>query len=88
MPSGNGRTPQICTGRSGAVPITVTEPNPSGPNTSGPACPRRGRDSQIADGSWHCGGAMPTGSQIPGVIATHGGTDLLCVQAEDSAGST
>ncbi|MFJ1754567.1 LamG-like jellyroll fold domain-containing protein [Kitasatospora sp. NPDC088134] len=86
-PSGNGQTPQIYAGQSGAVPITVTDPNPSGLNTSGLACLRWGWDSQIADGSWHCGGAMPTGGQIPGITATHWGTNILYVQAEDNAGN-
>ncbi|MEU5385603.1 LamG-like jellyroll fold domain-containing protein [Kitasatospora cineracea] len=86
-PSGNGQTPKIYAGQSGAVPVTVTDSNPSGLHTSGLACLRWGWDPQLADAAWQCGTAMPTGGQIPNITATHWGTNILYIQAEDNAGN-
>ncbi|MFD0527765.1 LamG-like jellyroll fold domain-containing protein [Kitasatospora arboriphila] len=86
-PSGNGQAPQIYASQSGAVPLTVTDPNPSGGYTAGAVCLRWGWDPQLSGAAWQCGGAMPTGGQIPGIVAPHWGTNILYVQAEDNAGN-
>ncbi|KQV05634.1 hypothetical protein ASE03_07545 [Kitasatospora sp. Root187] len=86
-PSGNGQTPQIYAGQTGAVPITAADPNPSGLNTSGLACLRWSWDPQLAGAAWQCGAAMPTGGQIPGITPGHWGTNILYTQAEDNAGN-
>ncbi|WP_190210767.1 LamG-like jellyroll fold domain-containing protein [Kitasatospora indigofera] len=83
-PSGNGQIPKIYAGHSGAVPIITTDPNPSGLATSGLACLRWGWDPQLAGAQWQCGAAMPSG-QIPNIIASHWGTNILYVQAADNA---
>ncbi|MFD0531591.1 FG-GAP repeat domain-containing protein [Kitasatospora arboriphila] len=85
-PSGNGQTPKIYAGQSGAVPFSAVDPNPSGMNTSGQACLRWSWDPQLAGAAWQCGAAMPTG-QIPNVTPGHWGTNILYVQAEDNAGN-
>ncbi|MFJ5927912.1 ricin-type beta-trefoil lectin domain protein [Kitasatospora sp. NPDC092948] len=84
-PSGNGQAPKIYAGQSGAIPITVSDPNPSGLYTSGPACLRWSWDPQLADAAWQCGSTMPT-SQIQ-VTPGRWGTNVLYVQAEDNAGN-
>ncbi len=84
-PSGNGQITTLTTGKSGNIPFTATDPNPSGLNTSGLICLRWSWDPQLTSAGWQCGSAMPTG-QIP-VTPGHWGTNILYVQAEDMAGN-
>ncbi|MFJ1751870.1 ricin-type beta-trefoil lectin domain protein [Kitasatospora sp. NPDC088134] len=84
-PSGNGQTPLIYAGQNGAVPIVLTDPNPSGLNSSGLACLRWSWDPQFADAAWQCGANRPT-TEIP-VKPGRWGTNVLYVQAEDNAGN-
>ncbi|MFJ9521040.1 LamG-like jellyroll fold domain-containing protein [Kitasatospora sp. NPDC101801] len=83
--AGNGQTPQIALGQSGTVPVTATDPNPSGGLTSGLACLRWSYDPQLTNAAWQCGGTMPTA----GIQVTPGnwGTQILYVQAQDNAGN-
>ncbi|MGA5819336.1 ricin-type beta-trefoil lectin domain protein [Kitasatospora sp. NPDC094028] len=84
-PSGNGQTTQLYAGQSGNIPFTATDQAPSGGYSSGTACLRWSFDPQLADATWKCGSAMPTG-QIP-VTPGRWGTNVLYVQAEDNAGN-
>ncbi|MFJ9695643.1 LamG-like jellyroll fold domain-containing protein [Kitasatospora sp. NPDC101183] len=84
-PSGNGQTTKVRTGQSGTIPVTVTDPVPSGGVASGVKCLRWSWDPQFAGAAWQCGGAMPTG----GIPVTPGrwGTNALFIQAQDDAGN-
>ncbi|WP_035845669.1 ricin-type beta-trefoil lectin domain protein [Kitasatospora azatica] len=85
-PSGNGQTTQLFAGQSGYLPITVTDPVPTGgTDVSGLACLRWSADPQFNGASFQCGSNMPNG-QVP-VTPGHWGTNIEYIQAKDNAGN-
>ncbi|MGW6705587.1 ricin-type beta-trefoil lectin domain protein [Streptomyces sp. NPDC054956] len=85
-PAGNGQITKLGLGDTGSIPVTASDPNPSGLRTSGLACVEFGFDPQLVGATRQCGSPL----NITGISVkpTHWGTNILYARALDEAGNT